>query len=85
MNIERTPCNQVAFNSVLDTNASASLFPDEGQMVAKEDKDKTTGETVRFIVSRSKKRKKERRSSRTRSIDGKAEVVTALSIGLLVA
>lgn len=58
MNIERTPCNHVAFNSVLDTNASASLFLDDGQMIAKEDKDKTIGETERFIVSRSKKRKK---------------------------
>lgn len=59
-------------------------------MIAKEDKDKTIGETERFIVSGSKKKKKktekkEGRSSRTRSIDGKAEVVTALSIGLLVA
>lgn len=64
MNIERTPCNHVAFNSVLDTNASASLFLDDGQMIAKEDKDKTIGETERFIVSRSKKRKKEKRKEK---------------------
>lgn len=58
MNIERTPCNHVAFNSVLDTNASASLFLDEGQMIAKEDKDKTTGETERFINLEKQKEKR---------------------------